>query len=93
MIDKTYKLKTSYIFLFFTLLYCIVLLNLFSLQIRHHEFYKEIATKQYLTSVTTYPPRATIFDRNGTPLALNKESTAAFIMPKVLDDPKKLELF
>ena len=93
MIDKTYKLKTSYIFLFFFVLYCIVLLNLFSLQIRQHEFYKEIAAKQYLTTVTTYPSRASIFDRNGTPLALNRESIAAFIMPKTLEDPKKLEGF
>ncbi len=91
--NKIYKIRTSYIFFFFCSVYCAILLNLFSLQIKQHEFYKDIATKQYLTTLVTYPPRAKILDRNGLPLALNRDSIAAFILPKTLKEPAKLELF
>jgi len=88
--NNGYKTRTGYIFLFSCILYGLILLNLFFLQIKQHTFYKELANKQYITSVTTYPPRATITDRNGTPLALNKESVAAFILPKKITHKKKL---
>ena len=44
--------------------------------------------------MTSTPPRALIFDRTGIqPLALNKESTSAFIIPSKLENPSTLTTF
>ena len=51
------------------------------MQIKQHTFFSHLAQKQYQTTVTYTPERATIFDRNGTPIALNKSALSAFISP------------
>ena len=43
--------------------------------------------------VTSTPTRALIFDRTGMPLALNKESMSAFIIPSKLEQPGALKKF
>ncbi|MCF7899933.1 penicillin-binding protein 2 [Candidatus Babeliales bacterium] len=90
---KTYKLRTIIIFLFFCSLFGLALFYLFSLQIKQHEFFINRAQKQYFVTVTQLPPRASIIDRNNQPLALNKESLAAFILPRTIKDSKKLKRF
>lgn len=56
------------------------------MQIKKQDFFKNLGEKQYNISMTTLPERAYIFDRNGTPIALNKASYAAFILPKQVTD-------
>lgn len=88
--NKTAKLRTACIFFLFCSLFCITTIHLYGLQIRQHTFFTDLAQKQYLLTLTTYPPRALIFDRNGIPLALNKESVSAFIMPHKLKNKPAL---
>lgn len=91
--NNTYKLRTAFVFFISCSLYSIALLNLFSLQIRQHSFFTNLGIKQYQTTVVTYPPRGLINDRNGHPLALNKESIAAFMLPRTIKDEQKLKRF
>lgn len=82
------------LFFFFVLLYGLVLFNLYIVQIKRAGFFKTIAQRQYTMQLTSTPPRAEIFDRTGVqPLALNKESVSAFIIPSKLDDPEGIKKF
>lgn len=87
------KSRTSIVFLFFAACYAIVIANLIYLQLIQHSFFTQLGQKQYHVNITSYPPRGLILDRNGKFLAINKDSLAAFILPKQLDDKKQLESF
>jgi cell division protein FtsI/penicillin-binding protein 2 len=87
------KSRSSILFLFFGCAYAIVLANLIYLQLIKHSFFTQLGQKQYHVNITSYPPRGLILDRNGKFLAINKDSLAAFILPKQLDNKKQLESF
>jgi len=87
------KSRGTCIFLLFCLLFCISIIHLYGLQIRQHTFFNDLGNKQYYLSLTTYPPRALIFDRNNIPIALNKERLSAFVMPHKIKNKKKLTDF
>lgn len=87
------KCRTAFIFFVFCSLLCIIITHLYGLQIRQHVFFTNLGKKQYYLTLTTYPPRALIVDRYGLPLALNKESLSAFIMPHRIDNQEQLTHF
>ena len=92
--NSQYKVRSTFVFFMFCLLYGIILLNLYFIQIKQHEFFTRLGEKQYLVTLTQTPPRAPIYDRSGTQcLALNKDCTSAFIMPKHVGESEKLEQF
>ncbi len=91
--DNTQQLRATSIFFFFCICYCAVIINLFFLQIRQHSFYKDLAQKQYQTSITHTSERAFILDRNQTPIALNKKAISAFLCPNKVDIDEKLNTF
>jgi cell division protein FtsI (penicillin-binding protein 3) len=91
--NASHKIRTTLIFFLFCSLFLIALINLYSLQIKQHGFFNDLAQQQYYSSVTTYAPRAQILDRNGIPLALNKETISAFIMPRMVKDKTALNIF
>ncbi len=82
----TYKFRTAFIFFLLSLLFTLALGNLFYVQIRQHDYFISLAEKQYFVTVTTYPPRAPIVDRNGAPLAVNNDSLTAFILPQEFEN-------
>jgi cell division protein FtsI (penicillin-binding protein 3) len=86
----SFKLRSTIIFFIFTLLYACVAINLYFIQIKHHDFYKKIAEQQYHVTITQTPARGPIFDRTGRNyLAMNKDYIAAFILPTQLTDTKR----
>ena len=87
------KSRSSIIFLVFGAAYALIVANLIYLQIIQHSFFTQLGQKQYHVIITSYPPRGVILDRNGKFLAINKDSLAAFILPKQLDNRKQLEAF
>ena len=87
------KLRTGFVFLLFCALYALILFNLYSIQIRQRHFFKELGSRQYHVSVTSMPPRAEIFDRNGKNLAINKDQLSCFILPKTLKNPSQTKAF
>jgi len=80
------KPRLAFLFLIFCLFYTIIIARLYHIQIQQHAFYANLAEQQYTETVVIAPPRAPIFDCNGNYLALNKESTAAFVLPKQCTD-------
>lgn len=91
--NHTYKLRTTFIFLFFCGLFSIIFLHLFYLQIKQHNFFLDKAKKQYYVTVTKPCARASILDRNNNPLALNRDSLAAFILPKTIKNKSLVKKF
>ncbi len=88
-----YKIRSSFIFLFFCSLYIIILFNLYSIAIKQRNFFTNLAKQQYMITVTSAPERALIYDRNGCPLVINKPMLSAFILPKALESIETLEPF
>ncbi len=87
------RLHGSLIFFLCAFLYVVILLRLFVVQINHHEFYFSYADKQYHVSVTRSLSRGNIVDRNGLPLAINKDRFSAFVLPQKVSDYEKLFIF
>ncbi len=87
------KERTVFIFFIFCFLSLILIIRLFFLQIKYYDFFSNLAHKQYYVSLVSKQERGIIFDRHGLPLALNKESISAFIMPHKIKDHAKLETF
>lgn len=85
----SFRLRSTIIFFLFVTLYAAVGVNLYFIQIKHHDFYKKIAEQQYHVTITQTPARGPIFDRTGRNyLAMNKDYVAAFILPNQLTDKK-----
>ena len=87
------KLRITSIFFICLLMGLIGIVYLYYLQIHQHTFFIHLAQQQYNVTITAYPPRAFIVDRNNQPLALNKDSIAAFILPKKTPPSKELITF
>jgi cell division protein FtsI (penicillin-binding protein 3) len=91
---STFKARSTIIFLIFSLMYVIIGIHLYVVQIKHHDFYTKLAQQQYHVTITQTPPRGPIFDRTGTNyLAMNKDYLSAFILPNQLTDQKKTKKF
>lgn len=88
-----YKVRITIIFLFFCFFYAIIIFNLALIQICQRSFFAELAHKQYDITFTSNPVRALIYDRHGNPLAINKDSIAAFITPNKLEKKEQLIAF
>ena len=88
---NTHKPRLTCIFFLLTGISVLGILHLYSLQIRQHSFFTNLANQQYHISITTYPPRAFIVDRHNKPLALNKDTISAFMLPKSIKDIYRLK--
>ena len=91
---QMYKSRSIIVFFFFGLGYLIVAANLFYLQLLQHNFFTQLGEKQYHLTINSFAPRGTIIDRTGKNfLAINKDSLAAFILPRQLEMQGQLEKF
>ncbi len=93
MLSASSKIRSTFVFFAFSILFGTLLARLYSLQIKQHTFFANLAHRQYFLTITSFLPRATIVDRNGLPVALNKESTSAFMMPYLVKDAEHLKVF
>ncbi|HJM68526.1 MAG TPA: penicillin-binding protein 2 [Candidatus Babeliales bacterium] len=87
------KARSSFIFFVLVLMYSIILITFFGIQIIQHAFFTERAQRQYHIERIIYPPRGGILDKKDKPLALNAESTSAFILPRQIKESKALRSF
>ncbi|MEM9290861.1 MAG: penicillin-binding protein 2 [Acidobacteriota bacterium] len=63
---------------------CLVVYRLYGIQVQSHEVFASHAENQQQRVVTIEPPRGTIFDRHGRPLAVSVEVDSAFLSPHKL---------
>jgi cell division protein FtsI (penicillin-binding protein 3) len=91
---QSFKFRSTIIFFIFILFYLFIGINLFIIQIKHHNFYKKLAEQQYHVTITQTPLRGPIFDRTGKNyLAMNKDYISAFILPTQMHDKKRTLFF
>ena len=91
---QTYKIRGIAVFFFFCFCYLIVIGNLIYVQLMQHSFFTQLGEKQYHVTITSLPPRGIILDRSGNNfLAINKDSLAAFMLPRQLEMRPQLEKF
>jgi len=88
---RKYKPKLLLILLLFLFLHAIVFVRLFLVQIHQQDFFGMLARQQYVTEITTKPPRALIYDRNGSTLAHNREKLSAFVLPHQFSDAESIK--
>jgi cell division protein FtsI (penicillin-binding protein 3) len=80
------KFRITCIFILFLVLYALIIVNLYSIQIRNNNFYTRLGVQQYYGLHTHAPTRGLIYDRKGTLLALNQDCLSAFVLPKQLKE-------
>lgn len=91
--NRDYTVRVSFLFLLFCAAYSLILLNLYFIQIKHRDFYLQRAQQQHTVTLKKTPPRALITDRTDQLIALNKNSLAAFVLPKKIHDRDALQTF
>lgn len=91
--NREYSVRISFLFLLFCSVYALILINLYFIQVKHRDFYLHLAQQQHNVTIKKTPPRALIYDRTQQILALNKNSLAAFTLPKKLEEPATLKNF
>lgn len=92
-INNFEHIRSFLIFFILVMLYGIITGSLYNIQVKQQSFYTNLGEKQYNITTTTLPERAQILDRNGTPIALSKDSYAAFILPKQVKDRDTIQKF
>lgn len=85
--------RSFFIFFILFIFYATIITRLYFMQIKQENFFKKIAEKQYNITISTMPERAHIFDKNGTAIAVNKITYAAFLLPKQITDRSKIVEF
>lgn len=83
-------MKTKILFLGFILLFILIIIKLFYIQIISPV---NVDYDLYLKSKKLYPERGKIYDRKNSPLVLNQNSYLLYIEPKKIDDKLKLLKF
>lgn len=86
-------IRSMIIFILCSIVYGIIVFNLYLIQIKQNSFFKDLGEKQYNVTIQTFPQRAYIYDRHNNIVALNKDSFSAFILPKTLLQEKETLTF
>ena len=87
--QKNYKLRLVTVLLLFFFLFLIISVRLYLTQIHRKNFFRNLASQQYAAEITSFPPRAIIYDRYNNPLTINTEAISTFILPQQFENPKK----
>lgn len=92
MTEHHQKGRLACVFIFFVVLFSIIIIRLYLLQIIWHDFFVQLATQQYGIEVTMQPARGLIYDRTQKQsLVYNSDVTSVFVVPNQLEDEKGLK--
>ncbi|MDH4467690.1 MAG: penicillin-binding transpeptidase domain-containing protein [Bacteriovoracaceae bacterium] len=78
------RTRAGFTFIILSLIAVGIVIRGIYIQTSIKEKLKNYAASQYFRTVTAYPNRGNIYDRNGLPLAINRRSYDIFVMPKEL---------
>ncbi len=84
MIKKTYRLRIFLLLFCFALLFCIVEVRLYILQIRQHTQYQSRANAQHNKTIFITPRRGEILDRNHKTLATSTLRYSVYVTPSLI---------
>lgn len=91
--NTTHKIRSAIVFLLFCCSYFVIIVSLYTIQIKRRNFFIHLGQQQYCVTVKQNPPRGLIYDCNNNLLAINQETLAAFILPNQIEKIEKLEPF
>lgn len=77
------SLRYRILILFFVLVWLIISIRLFVVNVINHEYYEKLAEKNALKTQVLVPMRGLILDRNNEPLAINEIGFSISLMPKI----------
>ena len=83
--NRLEKNRIIFVFTCFCLFFLLVLGKAFKVQLIDASDLIVRANSQFLRQATVYPKRGNIYDRNGSPLALNIQTYSIFTIPKATD--------
>ncbi len=83
--EKTFKNKIIITFSFFVLTFSFVLVKAIYVQVVNNKKLLNYSKGQILREATIYPNRGHIYDRNGSPLAINVKTYSIFAIPRNMD--------
>jgi len=92
MLHKTYKIRILIISMVLLLLFCVVEVRLYQLQIKKHAFLRKKADQIHLRRRVITPYRGEILDRHGNVLAVTTRLTSIYVHPDLIPENKKKEL-
>jgi len=81
--------RQTYIFLFFSFLFFILICRLLYLQVYCQEYYEKQAFQQHWKKQTLEAPRGSILDRHGVVLAMSVPSFSCHANPRLIQNPDK----
>ena len=88
--NRAEKNKVIFIFTCFCFLFLLVLAKAFKVQLLDAKDLMSRANSQFLRKSIVYPKRGNIYDRHGSPLALNVQTYSIYVNPKVFPTSKEL---
>lgn len=83
--EKTFKNKIITTFAFFAFVFSLVLIKAIYVQVINNKKLLSYSKGQILRESTVYPNRGQIFDRNGSPLAINVKTYSIFAIPRNME--------
>ena len=87
--QKLFVRRALVAFIGILLLSCVLIFNLYHLQILRFDDYSTRSNENRIKLVPVAPSRGIIYDRNGVPLALNRTIYQAELVPEKVDDLKQ----
>jgi cell division protein FtsI (penicillin-binding protein 3) len=93
MMRRGHKLRVGLLLGVCLLVYIAVIMRLLWVQVVYQDFFANLATHQYVVGALGSSPRASIVDRNGQQLVVNKEVPSAFILPHTTRDEEQMKTF
>ena len=88
--NQRIRTRAGFTFIALGMIALAILVRGIYIQISIKDRLKSYAQSQYFRTVTAYPNRGNIFDRNGHPLAINRRSFDLFVMPKEIPNQKEI---
>jgi cell division protein FtsI (penicillin-binding protein 3) len=86
---ELYKQKVYFSIAIFSLLFFVIFVKAFYVQIINYKKLQAYAKSQYLRKDKSYPFRGSIYDRNNNLLALNRKTYSIFALPKLIKNKVK----
>ena len=90
---SSYRVPCTILFFLFSIAYLIIISNVITIAVVNGAWYRQLATRQYATTIMNYSARAPINDRSGKALALNVQHFSACVEPRSVQDPQSLIAF
>ncbi len=77
------SLRYKFLIIFFVVVWLIICMRLFVINVINHEYYEKFAEKNAIRTEVLLPMRGLILDRNNEPLAINEIGFSISLIPKI----------